>query len=70
MQVAYSKTRFSPDVAWDLSDEDVESLGSEDTGTVKNREELKTKLSILEKGLKDLDAFTARSGVQAQYVPT
>ncbi|TVY13442.1 hypothetical protein LARI1_G008835 [Lachnellula arida] len=57
---------FSPDVAWDLSDEQVERLGSEDTGTVTKRAELQKKLEILEKGLNDLDAFTAQSGAQAK----
>ncbi|KAK7742213.1 hypothetical protein SLS62_010764 [Diatrype stigma] len=55
---------FSPDVVWDLSDEQVEQLGSEDDGTVKEREDLTKKLKTLEKGLMDLDAFTARSGAQ------
>ncbi|RYO80007.1 hypothetical protein DL766_000532 [Monosporascus sp. MC13-8B] len=55
---------FSPDVVWDLSDEQVEQLGSEDDGTVKEREDLVKKLRTLEKGLMDLDAFTARSGAQ------
>ncbi|KAL7625897.1 hypothetical protein AAE478_005121 [Parahypoxylon ruwenzoriense] len=56
---------FCPDVVWDLSDEEVEQLGSEDDGTVRERAELKKKLAILEDGLKDLDAFTSRSGVHA-----
>ncbi|KAI0110612.1 P-loop containing nucleoside triphosphate hydrolase protein [Hypoxylon sp. NC0597] len=56
---------FCPDVVWDLSDEDVERLGSEDENTVKERSELMKKLEILEKGLKDLDAFTARSAIHA-----
>ncbi|OTA68113.1 hypothetical protein K449DRAFT_364709 [Hypoxylon sp. EC38] len=56
---------FCPDVVWDLSDEDVERLGSEDENTVKERSELTKKLEILEKGLKDLDAFTARSAIHA-----
>ena len=67
MLTAYLFTpRFSPDVAWDLSDEDVERLGSEDTATVTERAELQKKLEILEKGLSDLDAFSARSGAHAQ----
>jgi len=41
-------------------------MGSEDDGTVTERAELQKKLEILEKGLSDLDAFTARSGGQAQ----
>ncbi|KAI1646714.1 P-loop containing nucleoside triphosphate hydrolase protein [Daldinia loculata] len=56
---------FSPDVVWDLSDEDVEKLGSEDDGTVKERAELTKKLDVLETGLRDLDAFTARSSTHA-----
>ncbi|KAI1372851.1 P-loop containing nucleoside triphosphate hydrolase protein [Hypoxylon crocopeplum] len=56
---------FCPDVVWDLSEEDVERLGSEDDGTVKERAELLKKLTILEDGLRDLDAFTARSGAHA-----
>jgi hypothetical protein len=64
--IAYLCTlRFSPDVAWDLSDEEVERLGSEDDGTVTERAELQKKLEILEKGLNGLDTFTARSGAQA-----
>lgn len=51
-------------MVWDLSDEQVEQLGSEDDGTVKEREDLTKKLKTLEKGLMDLDAFTARSGAQ------
>lgn len=47
---------------WTLSDEQVELLGSEDDETVAERAELQKKLAILEKGLNDLDAFTARSG--------
>lgn len=51
-------------MVWDLLDEQVEQLGSEDDGTVKEREDLTKKLKTLEKGLMDLDAFTARSGTQ------
>ena len=51
-------------MVWDLSDEQVEQLGSEDDGTISDRAELTTKLRTLEKGLMDLDAFTARSGAQ------
>jgi hypothetical protein len=46
---------------WDLSDEDIELWGSEDGSTVSQRVALTKKLSILEDGLEDLDAFTARS---------
>ncbi|KAM0811508.1 putative GED domain-containing protein [Seiridium cardinale] len=53
---------FSPSVVWDLSDDDIELLGSEDNTTITERMELTQKLNILEEGLKDLDAFTARSG--------
>ncbi|EHL01067.1 hypothetical protein M7I_2928 [Glarea lozoyensis 74030] len=53
---------FSPDVAWDLTDEQVDLLGSEDTRTVTERAELEKKLEILENGLSGLDAFTTRSG--------
>ncbi|KAI1075851.1 P-loop containing nucleoside triphosphate hydrolase protein [Whalleya microplaca] len=56
---------YCPDVVWDLSEEDVERLGSEADGTVVERAELTKKLAILEEGLKDLDAFTARSGAHA-----
>ncbi|KAI1206794.1 P-loop containing nucleoside triphosphate hydrolase protein [Annulohypoxylon truncatum] len=56
---------LSPDVIWDLSQEDVERLGSEDDNTVKERGELTKQLDSLEKGLKDLDAFTARAAVRA-----
>ncbi|RYP02423.1 hypothetical protein DL764_005802 [Monosporascus ibericus] len=58
---------FSPDVVWDLSAEQVEQLGSEDDGTVREREDLVKKLRTLEKGLTDLDAFTARSGAQEVF---
>ena len=51
-------------MVWDLTDDQVEQLGSEDDGTIKDREELTLKLQTLERGLKDLDAFTARSGAQ------
>ncbi|KAK3938319.1 P-loop containing nucleoside triphosphate hydrolase protein [Diplogelasinospora grovesii] len=53
---------FSPDVVWDLSDEVIEVLGSEDDSTVKERIALTQKLETLEKGLHDLDAFTVRTG--------
>ncbi|OTB00157.1 hypothetical protein M426DRAFT_324476 [Hypoxylon sp. CI-4A] len=56
---------FCPDVVWEFSDEDVEKLGSEDDGTVKERSELTKKLAILEEGLRDLDAFTARTAIRA-----
>ncbi|KAI0883014.1 P-loop containing nucleoside triphosphate hydrolase protein [Annulohypoxylon maeteangense] len=56
---------FCPDVIWDLSQEDVERLGSEDDNTVKERNEVTKKLGVLEAGLKDLDAFTARSAIRA-----
>lgn len=51
-------------MVWDLSQEQVEQLGSEDDGTITDRQELTLKLRTLEKGLTDLDAFTARSGAQ------
>ncbi|KAK2599466.1 hypothetical protein N8I77_011220 [Diaporthe amygdali] len=54
---------FSPEVVWDLDDEQIESLGSEDNSTIKNRNDLQEKLRVLEDGLKDLDAFTARSSM-------
>jgi len=53
---------FSPNVVWDLSDEAVERLGSEDESTVAERAGLTKKLNILENGLLDLDAFTVRFG--------
>ncbi|KAI9046786.1 hypothetical protein LZ554_009521 [Drepanopeziza brunnea f. sp. 'monogermtubi'] len=56
---------FSPDVAWDLTDDQVELLGSEHTATITDRADLSKKLEVLEKGLKGLDAFTARSGTRA-----
>ncbi|RYP49974.1 hypothetical protein DL768_004409 [Monosporascus sp. mg162] len=58
---------FSPGVVWDLSEEQIGQLGSEDDSTVKEREDLTKKLRILEKGLMDLDAFTARSGAQEAF---
>ncbi|KAI0376730.1 P-loop containing nucleoside triphosphate hydrolase protein [Hypomontagnella monticulosa] len=56
---------FCPDVVWDLSDEAVEQLGSEDDSTVKERDELTKKLAALERGLAELDAFTSRSAIHA-----
>ncbi|KAI2613376.1 P-loop containing nucleoside triphosphate hydrolase protein [Hypoxylon sp. NC1633] len=55
---------LSPNVVWDLDDEDVERLGSEDDGTVKERADLLKKLAVLEEGLRDLDAFTSRSNTR------
>lgn len=46
-------------MAWDLTPEQVDKLGSEDDGTVTERASLQKKLSILDQGLTDLDAFTA-----------
>lgn len=57
----FKNSRFSPDTVWDLTEEKVEQLGSEDDETVKERAALQKKLAVLEEGLKDLDAFTARS---------
>ncbi|PVH84492.1 dynamin family protein [Cadophora sp. DSE1049] len=55
---------FSPDVAWELSDEQVDELGSEDARTVNERAEQQKKKQILQKALSDLDAFTARSSAR------
>lgn len=52
-------------MVWDLSDELVELLGSEDETTVKERIDLTKKLMTLEKGLQDLDVFTVRYGANA-----
>lgn len=52
-------------MVWDLSDEAVEKLGSEDESTVAERVDVTKKLKILEKGLQDLDAFTVRSVTRA-----
>lgn len=52
--------RFSPEVVWDLEDEQIDNLGAEDDGTIKNRNDLQEKLGVLEDGLRELDAFTAR----------
>lgn len=51
---------FSPQIVWDLEDDQIVDLGSEDEDTVRNRLELQEKLRVLEDGLKELDAFTAR----------
>ncbi|ROW08355.1 hypothetical protein VMCG_03240 [Cytospora schulzeri] len=51
---------FSPDIVWDLEDDQIDSLGSEDDNTIRDRAELQEKLRVLEDGLKDLDAFTSR----------
>lgn len=55
--------RFSPEVVWGLDDEQIDRLGSEDNSTIQLRQELMEKLGVLENGLKDLDAFTARSSM-------
>ncbi|KAK8127637.1 dynamin family protein [Apiospora sp. TS-2023a] len=55
---------LSPEVVWDLSDEQIDRLGSEDDSTIAERNEVTKKLGILEQGLQDLDAFTARSGIR------
>ena len=57
---------FSPDVVWDLTEEAVERLGSEDETTVKESADVTKKLGILEKGLQDLDTFTVRFGVKEE----
>jgi len=57
--------RLSPEIVWDLLDAQIDRLGSEDDSTIAERNEVTTKLEILEKGLQDLDAFTARSGIHA-----
>ncbi|KAL1867925.1 hypothetical protein Daus18300_006200 [Diaporthe australafricana] len=54
---------FSPEVVLDLDDEQIDSLGSEDDDTIEDRNILQKKLRVLEDGLKDLDAFTARSSI-------
>lgn len=51
---------FSPEVVWDLDDDQAEELGAEDDETIQKRAEYHEKLRILEEGLKELDAFTAR----------
>ncbi|KAJ4393762.1 hypothetical protein N0V93_002977 [Gnomoniopsis smithogilvyi] len=51
---------FSPQIVWDLEEDQIDALGSEDEGTVKNRRELQEKLRVLEDGLRELDTFTAR----------
>lgn len=52
--------RFSPEVVWDLDEDQIEYLGSEDDSTIQNRNEYEEKLHVLQEGLKELDAFTAR----------
>lgn len=52
--------RFSPEIVWDLEDDQIDYLGAEDDNTMKNRADLQEKLRVLEDGLKELDAFTAR----------
>lgn len=47
-------------MVWGLEDEQIDMLGSEDDSTIQNRHDLQEKLGVLEDGLKDLDAFTAR----------
>ncbi|KAF3025031.1 hypothetical protein E8E14_014332 [Neopestalotiopsis sp. 37M] len=53
---------FSPGVVWDLTEEEIEQLGSEASSTITERADLTKKLNVLEQGLRDLDAFTARTG--------
>ncbi|KAL8357766.1 hypothetical protein RB601_009287 [Gaeumannomyces tritici] len=56
---------FSPQVLWELCYEDpdrIDILGAESEKTVKDRADLTEKLRVLETGLRELDAFTARSG--------
>ncbi|KAI0481292.1 P-loop containing nucleoside triphosphate hydrolase protein [Xylariaceae sp. FL0804] len=53
---------FSPEVVWDLDDAAVQQLGSENEATIRERADLTEKLNVLEAGLRDLDAFTARGG--------
>ena len=52
-------------MVWNFGDDQIEKLGSEDVSTVRERAELSRKLEVLEKGLIDLDAFTAKSGTKA-----
>jgi hypothetical protein len=59
--------RFSPEVVWDLEDDQIDRLGSEDDGTIKKRNELQEKLRVLEDGLRELDAFTARSDASTGF---
>lgn len=53
--------RFSPQTVWDLTEDEIDELGSETDKTVKERADFQKQLRILEEGLKELDAFTARS---------
>lgn len=57
------RNRFSPEVVWGLEDGQVDKLGSEDDDTIQLRHDLQEKLGVLEQGLKDLDAFTARNSM-------
>lgn len=57
--------RSLSDVTWDLSDEEVECLGSEVTAFSGARAEPHERPEVLEKDLNNLDAFTAWSGVHA-----
>lgn len=55
-----SSLSFSPEIVYDLTDEQIDQLGSEDDTTVQLRAELQEKLRVLEDGLQELDAFSAR----------
>lgn len=59
-KLIFDTASFSPEVVWDLKDDQIHYLGSEDDTTMKNRADLQEKLRVLEDGLKELDAFTAR----------
>ncbi|KLU86658.1 hypothetical protein MAPG_05670 [Magnaporthiopsis poae ATCC 64411] len=56
---------FSPQVLWQLCydhPDRIDILGAESEKTVRERAELTEMLRVLEEGLRELDAFTARSG--------
>lgn len=54
---------------WDLNEEQIKELGAEDDTTIQNRTDLQEKLRILEEGLKELDAFTARPDSSSMRLP-
>lgn len=62
-------SRFSPEVVWDLDEDQINELGAEDDSTIQTRLEYQEKLRILEEGLKELDAFTVRPDLSSKRLP-
>lgn len=69
LKANYLSSRFSPEVVWDLDEDQIEELGAEDDSTIQSWNEYQEKLGILEEGLKELDAFTARPDSSSMRMP-